>query len=242
WRPGTARETSRCSAGRLGVVVLDELGFLRALPELLGCGGRARGGQSQLLFQGEQLLGRVGAALPRLEPLQGLAARYVLVALGPRRVHLHGRLRVLVVPQQRLLRQVVAPLLHRQHPALLPVLGALLLLLDLGREPLLVRDGARHLLLGLRQLTPHVHDQLVQHLLRVLRARDQVADVRPDQRGETVKDPHGAPRRAGGSSLTRAQLALAPPAPRPPLRGTATARPGPRARPPPRGQSAAPPG
>src|SRR3989442_137697 len=131
-------------------------------------------------------------------------------ALDPRRVPLPGRVRVLVGPPPRRLRQVAPPLLPRQHRALLPIAGALLLLVPLRREPLLVRDGARHLLLGLRQLTPHVHDQLVQHLLRVLGARDQVADVRPDQRGETVKDPHGAPRRAGGSSLTRAQLALPP--------------------------------
>src|SRR3989442_7040378 len=109
-------------------------------------------------------------ALRVLDSIVELAQRQLQLlrlfpVLDPRLVQLHGRLRVLVVTHQRLLRQVVAPLLHRQHRALLPIPGARLLLVDLGRQPLLVRDRARHLLLGLRQLTPHIHDQLGQHLL-----------------------------------------------------------------------------
>src|SRR4029077_18336811 len=58
--------------------------------------------------------------------------------------------------------------------------------------------------------TAHVDDQLVQHLFRVLGAIDQVVDVGPDQRRETVKDSHENPRCAGGASLSRAQLTLPP--------------------------------
>src|SRR5207237_332637 len=115
-----------------------------------------------------------------------------------------------VVSQQRLLGEVVAPLLHREHGPALPVLSALLFRVHLRRQAFLVRDGRRHLLLRFRQLTPHVDDQLVQHLFRVLGTIDQVVDVRPDQRRETVKDSHENPRCAGGASLSRAQLALPP--------------------------------
>src|SRR5207244_3376339 len=62
----------------------------------------------------------------------------------------------------------------------------------------------------LRQLTAHVDDQLVQHLFRILGTVDQVVDVRPDQRRETVKDSHENPRCPGGASLSRAQLTLPP--------------------------------
>src|SRR5438046_2040043 len=47
-------------------------------------------------------------------------------------------------------------------------------------------------LLGLRQLVAHVDDELLENLLRVLGARDQIVDVRPDQRGQTINDPHGS--------------------------------------------------
>src|SRR5437773_2352150 len=150
-------------------------------------------------------------ALGFLDPIVELAQRDLelvrfLAVLDPRIVQLQGGLRVLVVAQQRLLRQVVAPFLDGQHGALLPVLGGLFLLVDLGRQPLLVGDRRRNLLLRLGQLGPHVDDQLVQHLLGVLSAGDQVVDVRPDERRETVKDSHDDPLCAGGPSLSRAQL------------------------------------
>src|SRR5712692_1264740 len=153
-------------------------------------------------------------ALRLLDPVVQLAERQLellgfLAVLHPRLVQLHCALRVLVVPQQRLLRQIVPPFLHGEHGPALPVLGALLFLVDLRRQALLVRDGRRHLLLRLRQLIAHIHDQLVQHLLRILGAGDQVADVRPDQRRQTVKDSHEHPR-CPESSLSRAQLALPP--------------------------------
>ena len=152
-------------------------------------------------------------ALRFLDAVVELAQRH-LQAVGlfpvfdPRLVQADVVLGVLVVPQQRLLGEVVAPFLHRQHGALLPVFGEFLLLLGLGREPLLVRDRRRHLLLGFRQLGAHVDDQLVEHFFRVLGARDQVVDVRPDQRRETVKDPHTASRNGGGRSRPRALQVL----------------------------------
>src|SRR5439155_1131799 len=84
-----------------------------------------------------------------LDAVVELAQRYLelvrlLPVLDPRVVQLQGALRVLVVAQQRLLRQVVASFLHCQHGAFLPVLGRLLLLVHLGGEPLLIRDRRRH--------------------------------------------------------------------------------------------------
>ena len=54
----------------------------------------------------------------------------------------------------------------------------------------LVGDGGGHLLLGLRQLIAHVHEDLVQHLLRILGLRDQVIDVGLEQRRDAVENTH----------------------------------------------------
>jgi hypothetical protein len=99
-------------------------------------------------------------------------------------------LRVLGVAQERLLGEIVAPLLHGEHRLLLPVLRGLVLGLHLVLEALFVGDRAGHLLLGLRQLIAHVDDDLVQHLLRILGLRDQVVDVGLEQRGDAVEDAH----------------------------------------------------
>ncbi len=115
-----------------------------------------------------------------------------LAVLDPRLLELHGALDVFVVAQQRLLGEIVAPFLHRENRTLLPVLGKLLFLLGLRGEPLLISDGGGHLLLGLRQLVAHVDDELLENLLRVLGTRDQIVDVRPDQRRQTINDPHGS--------------------------------------------------
>src|ERR1051325_4933 len=202
---------------QLALLVLDLLGHAlerlehalvadrrhRLLNALVGFGALLAGDEDVLLAL--CLLDAVVQLAQRQLELLGL-----LAMLDPRLVQLHRALRVLVVPQQRLLGEVVAPLLHRQHRPALPILGALFLCVHLRREALFVRDGRRHLLFCLRQLTAHVHDQLVQHLLRVLGTIDQVVDVRPDQRRETVKDSHENPRCAGGASLSRAQLTLPP--------------------------------
>src|SRR2546426_5856818 len=166
---------------QLALLVLDLLGHaLERLEHALVAHRRHR-----LL----DALVRLGALLPGdqdvllalrvLDPVVQLAERQfellgLLAVFHPRLVQLHGALRVLVVAQQGLLRQVVPPLLHRQHGPALPVLGALLFRVHLRREPLLIRDGRRHLLLRLCQLTPHVADQLVQHLFRILGAIDPV--------------------------------------------------------------------
>jgi hypothetical protein len=98
---------------------------------------------------------------------------------------------VLLPAQQRLPRQVVAPLLHRQHGPLLPVVRLPELGVRLVAQPLLVGDGRRHLLLGARQLVAHVQQDLVQHLLGVFRRGDEVVEVGLDEGGEAVEDAHG---------------------------------------------------
>src|SRR2546427_5382688 len=202
---------------QLALLVLDLLGHALERLEHALVADRGHGFLDALV--------RLGALLPRdqdvllalrlLDPIVQLAERQLellgfLAMLHPRLVQLHRALRVLVVTQQGLLREVVPPLLHRQHGPALPILGALLLGVHLRRQALLVRDGRRHLLFGLRQLTAHVDDQLVQHLFRILGTVDQVVDVRPDQRRETVKDSHETPRCPGGASLSRAHLTLPP--------------------------------
>ena len=108
----------------------------------------------------------------------------------PRLLQRLRSLQILVVTHEGLLGQVVPPLLHAKHRAPLPLLSLLLLLLDLGLQFLLIGDRGRNLLLGLRQLTAHIRDQLVQHLLRIFCPADQIVDVRLEQRTQAIKDPH----------------------------------------------------
>src|SRR5690242_6254314 len=70
-----------CSGG-VGVVVLDELGVCRSLPQLLGFTGRAGGQQPQLTLQVEQLLVGVRLHLETLELLHEGIARQVFVHFG----------------------------------------------------------------------------------------------------------------------------------------------------------------
>src|SRR3982074_2500369 len=104
---------------------------------------------------------------------------------------------MLVIARQRLLGEIVTAFLHGEDGAFLPVLGQLLFLLGLRGEPLLIGDGGGDLLPGFRELVAHVDDELLENLLRVLGARDQVVDVRPDQRGQTIDDPHLGSRSLG---------------------------------------------
>jgi len=86
--------------------------------------------------------------------------------------------------------------LHGEHRATLPVVRLALHPVRVGLELLLVGDGGCHLLLGLGQLTLHVDDQLVEHLLGVFGPGDQVVEVGPDHRGQAVEDSHrGHPSR-----------------------------------------------
>ena len=52
-------------------------------------------------------------------------------------------------------------------------------------------DGDRDLFLGLDQLLLHVEQHLGEHLLRVLSLRDEIVDVRLEQRSEARKNAHG---------------------------------------------------
>lgn len=110
---------------------------------------------------------------------------------------------MLLAAHERLLGEVVAALLHRQHGTLLPVVGELELGLRLVLQSLFVGDGSGNLLLGLRQLVAHVDDDLIEHLLGVFRRGDEVIQVRLDQRRKTVKDAHGSASLAEGGQLTQ---------------------------------------
>ena len=80
----------------------------------------------------------------------------------------------------------------RSHSFDLSVSGVVLLL-----QPLLVGDRDRDLLLRLDQLLLHLEQHLVQHLLRIFGLRDEVVEVRLDQRPESRKDSHGFHRAYG---------------------------------------------
>ena len=98
---------------------------------------------------------------------------------------------VLLLPHQRLLRQVVPTLLHGQHGAVLPLTHLLVLGVERRTELPLIRDGHRHFPLGLRELVPHVQNDLVQHLLGIFRPGDEIVDVRLDDRRQLRKNAHG---------------------------------------------------
>ena len=170
----------------------------RLLDPLLGLGPLGPRDQDVLLPLG--LFDLVVELAERELELLGLR-----LVLEPGLVQLLGALEVLVVADQRLLGEVVAALLHREHRPALPVLRLLLHRLGVGLELLLVRDGGGHLLLGLGQLGLHVQDQLVQHLLRVLGPGDQVVDVRPHHRGQTIEDSHGLTFPGTGASAPRCE-------------------------------------
>jgi hypothetical protein len=108
----------------------------------------------------------------------------------PRELHLLAARNVLAAPHERLLGEVVASFLHREHCAVLPLLGLAQLLRGLVLEALLVRDRGGDLLLRLHELRAHVDDDLVQHLLRLFCRRDQVIDVRPEKTRDAVEYAH----------------------------------------------------
>ena len=62
-----------------------------------------------------------------------------------------------------------------------------------------------HLLLRLGQLRLHVDDQLVQHLLRVLGLADQVVDVGPEHRRDTIPDAHATQASRKGASAVKCE-------------------------------------
>src|SRR5690606_2070849 len=144
-----------------------------------------------LLFGDEQVLLALGFLDLVVELAQRLLQPLRLVVLAaPGLLERDRALGMLLLPQQRLLRQVVASLAHGQHGAVLPVAGELLLIVELRAQLALIRDRDRDLLLRLRELLAHVDENLVQHLLRVLRTRDRIVDVRAKQRRQLLPDAH----------------------------------------------------
>ena len=123
------------------------------------------------------------------------------LVLLPRHRELLCMLEMLLPAQQRLLGQVVAVFLHREHRALVPVVGELELRVGLVLQALLVGDGGSDLLLRLRELVAHVDDDLIQHLLGVFRRGDEVVQVRLDQRREAIENPPGSANLSEGGQL-----------------------------------------
>ena len=99
---------------------------------------------------------------------------------------------VLALPHERLLGEIVATFLDREHRLLLPIRRLAILGVGLIAQPLLVGDRRGHLLFGLGQLRPHVDQNLVEHLLGVFGPRDQVVDVRPQQGRQPIEYAHGS--------------------------------------------------
>ena len=102
----------------------------------------------------------------------------------------HRAIGVLLLTQQCLLREVIASFLDRQHRSVLPVA----LLFDLGLklclELPLIGDGRSHITLGTRQLLAHVQNDLIEHLFGIFRPRDEIVDVRFNDRRQLREDAH----------------------------------------------------
>ena len=98
---------------------------------------------------------------------------------------------VLLFSEERLLGKVILAHLHGEHGLLFPVLRLPLVLQHLALELFLISDGHGYLLLGFQKLLVHVHEELVQHLLRVFRLADQRVDVRFEDCAYSVENPHG---------------------------------------------------
>ena len=110
---------------------------------------------------------------------------------------------MLALPHERLLGEIVATFLDREHRLLLPILRLAKLGVGLIAQPLLVGDRRRDLLLGLGELRPHVDQNLRQHLLGIFGPRDQIVDVRPQQGREPIENAHGLVCLAVRAELTQ---------------------------------------
>jgi hypothetical protein len=190
-----------CSASSVvGGVGLDLVDLLRHAVERLE--GRGVLQAAHRLLDG---LLRLGALLPRDEDVllalglfdlrvEELERRLELVdrllLLLPLILERGGELVVLLLAAEGLLGEDVVAGLDREHRASLPLGGVRGLLLGLLREALLVGDRDGDLLLRLDQLVGHVDDDLVQHLLGVFRAADEVVQVRFDEGREAREDAH----------------------------------------------------
>jgi hypothetical protein len=195
----------------LPLLFLDLVGHAVEGLERRGVGEAGHGLVDAPLRLSPLLLGDEQVPLPlRLLDLVVELPQGALELLGLRGLGLPGLLqhlsplRVLLLAHERLLGQVVAAFFHGQHRAVLPVPRLLHLVLELRFQLALVGDGRRDLALGLRQLVPHVQDDLVQHLLGVFGPRDHVVDVRLDHRGQLVEDAHVV--QPSASSPARARI------------------------------------
>lgn len=97
---------------------------------------------------------------------------------------------VLALAQQRLLREILATFLEREHGAVFPISPELALSLELVLEFLFIGDRGGDPLLGRGQLLLHVEQRLLDHLLRVFRATDQGIEVRFQDRPDALEHSH----------------------------------------------------
>ena len=95
-----------------------------------------------------------------------------------------------LIALERRARKVVLFFVHGQLGFPHPLRGLVFLLLLLLFQHVLVghRDG--DLRLHLQQLILHVENHLLQHLLRILRAVDEIVEVRADERRDAFKNSH----------------------------------------------------
>src|SRR5258708_3312383 len=110
--------------------------------------------------------------------------------LGPLVLVRGGQLVVLTLPRERLLREPLVARAQGHHRLALPLLRIGLLLLELLGEALLVGDGRRDLLFGLYALVAHLEHHLLEHLLAVLPAADQVVEVALYELRQSAEDAH----------------------------------------------------
>jgi hypothetical protein len=105
-----------------------------------------------------------------------------------------GRRQLVVLPLsgQTFFGELLVARAQRHHRAPLPLLGVGHFLLVLLGEALLVRDRGCDLFLRLDELVVHVQNDLVQHLLGILRAADEIVQVALDELCETAEDSHAS--------------------------------------------------
>src|SRR5437868_9533000 len=98
---------------------------------------------------------------------------------------------MLALAKERLLGEILATFLQGQHGALFPVRALTIFAVGLIAQSLLVGNSRRDLLLRLCELRPHVDENLIEHLLGIFGPRDQIVDVRPQERAQSIEESHG---------------------------------------------------
>jgi hypothetical protein len=110
--------------------------------------------------------------------------------LGPLIFQGRGELVVLALSGEGFLGQRLVARAKSHHRAPLPLLRVRDLLVELFGESFLVGDGCGDLLFRLDELIVHVQDDLIEHLLGIFRAADQVVEVALDELRQAAENSH----------------------------------------------------